>query len=163
VHRLPNPRVPLRSSRRGLRRSAFGSSIGFPNLRQSTDFLSTPARVFFLGEKLPLLHLVFFVSSFSRPCRVSPTLPSPSPAAAPLPPPFTLSGGAPFPLPGGGGGGRRRRSRSRAPRPRAPLPGGCGRASRARCGRARPRPTRSRPPLRSPLPLLSLPCMGGRR
>ena len=28
----------------------------------------------------------FFVSSFSRPCRASPTLPSPSPAAAPLPP-----------------------------------------------------------------------------
>jgi hypothetical protein len=59
VHYLRNPRVPLRSSRRGLRRGAFGSSIGPPNLRQSTDFFSAPARVFFPGEKPPLLHLGF--------------------------------------------------------------------------------------------------------
>jgi hypothetical protein len=37
VHRLRNPRVPLRSSRRGLCRDAFGSSIGPPSLRQSMD------------------------------------------------------------------------------------------------------------------------------
>jgi nitroreductase len=47
VHRLWNPRVPLRSSCRGLHRSAFGLSIGSPNLRQSMDFSSAPARVFF--------------------------------------------------------------------------------------------------------------------
>jgi hypothetical protein len=155
VHRLRNPRVPLRSSRRRLRRSAFGSSIGSPNLRQSTDFFSAPARVFFPGEKPPLLclgFLRFFVfPSVQSISHSSLTFPG---GGAP-PPPFSLPGGAPFPLPGGGGGGRRRRSCSRAPRPRAPLPGGCG--------RARPRPTRSRPPLRSPLPLLSLPWMGGRR
>jgi hypothetical protein len=94
------------------------------------------------------------VSSFSHPCRVSPTLPSYSPAAVPLPPPFPLPGGAPFPLPGGGGGGRRRRLRSHAPRPRAPLPGSGGRAPRAPCGRAHPRPAQPRPPLCSPLPFL---------
>jgi hypothetical protein len=163
VHRLPNPRVPLRSSRRGLRRSAFGSSIGSPNLRQSTDFLSAPARVFFPGEKPPLLHLGFLrffvfpsVQSISH---SSLTFPG---GGAPLPP-FSLPGGAPFPLPGGDGGGRRRRSCSRAPRPRAPLPDGCGRAPRARCGRAHSQPARSRPPLRSPLPLLSLSSMDGRK
>jgi hypothetical protein len=59
VHRLRNPRVPLRSSRRRLRRSVFGSSIGSPNLQQSTDFSSAPARVFFPGEKPPLFHLGF--------------------------------------------------------------------------------------------------------
>jgi hypothetical protein len=51
--------VPMRLSRRGLRRSAFGSSIGSLNLRQSTDLASAPARVFFPGEKPPLLYLGF--------------------------------------------------------------------------------------------------------
>jgi hypothetical protein len=41
----------------------------------------------------------FFVYSFSRPCRASPTLPSPSPAAAPLPPPFPLPATPLFPSP----------------------------------------------------------------
>jgi hypothetical protein len=159
VHRLSNPRVPLSSSRQGLRRSAFGSSIGSPNLRQSTDFLSTPARVFFPGEKPPLLHLGFlrfFVFPSVQSISLSPHLPRqrrPSPLRFP-------PRRRPFSPPGGG---RRRRSRSRAPCPRAPLPSGCGRALRARCGRARPRPARSRPPLRSPLPLLSLTWMRGRR
>jgi hypothetical protein len=161
VHRLPNPRVPLRSSRRGLRRSAFGSSIGSPNLRQSTDFLSAPARVFFPGEKPPLLHLGFLVFSFSRPCRASPTLPSPSPAAVPLPPPFPLPDGAPFPLPDGGGGGRRRRPCSNAPR--APLPGSEGRAPRAPCGRVRPRPARPDLPCAAPSSSPPLSSMDGRK
>jgi hypothetical protein len=103
----------------------------------------------------------FFVSSFSRPCIASPTLPSPSPAAAPLQPPFLHPGGAPFPLPGGG---RRRRSRSRAPRPRAPLPGSGGRAPRDPSDRVRPWPAQPRPPpAQPPLPLFSLPWMGRRR
>jgi hypothetical protein len=63
VHRLRNPRVPLRSYRRGLRRGATGSSIGPPNLRQSTDLSLAPARVFFPGE---LLHSCSSFSSISR-------------------------------------------------------------------------------------------------
>jgi hypothetical protein len=59
MHRLRNLRVPLRLSRRLLHWGAFGSSMGPPNLRQSTDFSSAPARVFFLGEKPPLLYLGF--------------------------------------------------------------------------------------------------------
>jgi hypothetical protein len=79
VHRLPNPRVPLRSSRRGLRRSAFGSSIGPPNLRQSTDLTSAPARVFFPSE---LLHSCSSFSSISRVWRGSTSFPrTPAPAA----------------------------------------------------------------------------------
>jgi hypothetical protein len=90
VHRLPNPRVPLRSSRRGLRRSAFGSSIGSPNLRQSTDLASAPARVFFPGEKPPLLHLGFLrlfvfpsVQSISHSPLTFPDGGGPSPSVSP--------------------------------------------------------------------------------
>jgi hypothetical protein len=78
VHRLPNPRVPLRSSHRGLRRSAFGSSIGLPNLRQSMDLTSAPAKVFFPGE----LHSCSSFSSISRVWRGSTLFPrTPAPAA----------------------------------------------------------------------------------
>jgi hypothetical protein len=45
------------SSRASL--GAFDSSIGSPNLWQLTDFSSTPAKVFFTGEKPPLLCLGF--------------------------------------------------------------------------------------------------------
>jgi hypothetical protein len=80
VHRLPNPRVPLRSSRRGLRQSAFGSSIGPSNLRQSTDLASAPARVFFPGEPPPWIStLVLYF--FSPPC-AAPLSPHRPPARA---------------------------------------------------------------------------------
>jgi hypothetical protein len=69
VHRLRNPRIPLRSSRQGLCRSAFGSSIGPPNLRQSKDSSSAPARVFFPSE---LLHYFSLFSSISRVWGVAP-------------------------------------------------------------------------------------------
>jgi hypothetical protein len=59
MHRLWNLRIPLRSSRRGLHRSAFDSSIEPPNRHQSTVFFSAPARVFFPDEKPPLLSLGF--------------------------------------------------------------------------------------------------------
>jgi hypothetical protein len=49
VHHLWNQRIPLCSSRLGLRRGASGSSTGPPNLRQSKDFSSTSVRVVFLG------------------------------------------------------------------------------------------------------------------
>jgi hypothetical protein len=128
VHRLPNPRVPLRSSRRGFHRSAFGSSIGSPNLRQSTDFASAPARVFFPGEKPPLLHLGFlrfFVFPSVQSLSHSPLT---FPAATPLL--RFPSHGAPFPLPAvaavAGGDSRAPRPRSlpprRGPRPRARVP-----------------------------------------
>ena len=130
MHRLRNPRVPLRSSRRRLRRSAFGSSIGSPNLRQSTDLASTPARVFFPGEKPPLLHLGFlrfFIFSSVQSLSHSPLTfpggggppPSVSPPMAPLSP-----------------SRRRRRWPAAAPVPRARAPSLLG-AAPAR-GRACP-------------------------
>jgi hypothetical protein len=67
VHLLRNPKIPLRLSRRGLHRCASSSSIGPPNLRQSKDFSSAPARVFFPGE---LLHSSSSFSSVSRVWRV---------------------------------------------------------------------------------------------
>jgi hypothetical protein len=75
VHRLPNPRVPLRSSRRGLRRSAFGSSIGPPNLRQSMDLASAPASVFFPSEPPPWISTLVF-HFFSPPCAAPLSLPT---------------------------------------------------------------------------------------
>ena len=127
------------------------------------DFFSAPARVFFPGEKPPLLclgFLRFFVFPSVQSLSHSPLT---FPGGGAPPPSVSPPRRRPF-LPAR----RRRRWPAVAPafpcsRARAPLPGGCGRAPRARCGRARPRPARSRPPLRSPLPLLSLPWMGGRR
>jgi hypothetical protein len=58
VHRLRNPRVPLRSSRRGLRRDAFGSSIG-PSAPAIDGFLLGSGECIFSCEKPPLLHLGF--------------------------------------------------------------------------------------------------------
>jgi hypothetical protein len=86
VHRLRNPRIPLRSSRRRLRRSVFGSSIGSPNLRQSTDFSSVPASVFFPGEPPPwisTLVLHFFFPSCAAP--LSPHQPPAARRPAPSP------------------------------------------------------------------------------
>jgi hypothetical protein len=135
------------------------SSIGSPNLRESTDFLSAPARVFFPGEKPPLLclgFLRFFVfpsvqglphSLLNFPGGGTPP-PSVSPPVAPL-----------FPHPSGGGSGRRCQPRSRAPRPRAP--------PRRRWPRPvwpRPRPASpTRPPLRSPSFSPPLSSMDGRK
>jgi hypothetical protein len=95
VHRLQNPRVPLRLSRRGLRRSAFDLSIGPPNLCQSTVFSSAPASVFFPGEKPPLLHLefhrLFLFLSMSRLPLPSLLFPSDgAPSLRPPPPPQPL-------------------------------------------------------------------------
>jgi hypothetical protein len=120
VHRLLNPRVPLRSSRRGLRRSAFGLSIGPPNLRQSTDLASAPGRVFFPGEPPPwILTLVLYF--FSPPCAALslptgplrvPALPLPRGAAA-----ATGRGGELL-----GHGSPRRRRRRRSPCAHVPAP-----------------------------------------
>jgi hypothetical protein len=85
-HRLRNPRVPLRSSHRGLCWGMSGLSIGPLNLSQSMDFSSAPVRVFFLGEKPPLLHLRF-LSFFVFP----------SMQGLPVPPLTLLGGGAPSP------------------------------------------------------------------
>jgi hypothetical protein len=73
VHRLRNPRIPLHSSCQGLRRSAFCSSIGPPNLRQSKDSSLAPARVFFPSE---LLHYFSSFSSISRVWGVAPRPPA---------------------------------------------------------------------------------------
>jgi hypothetical protein len=79
VHRLPNLRVPLCSSRRRLCRSVFGSSIGPPNLRQLTDLTSASARVFFPGE---LLHSCSSFSSIFSVWRGTTSFPrTPAPAA----------------------------------------------------------------------------------
>jgi hypothetical protein len=75
MHCLPNPRVPLRSSHRGLRCSAFGSSIGPPNLRQSKDLASAPASVFFPGEPPPWISTLVLLF-FSPPCATSLSLPT---------------------------------------------------------------------------------------
>jgi hypothetical protein len=86
VHRLRNPRVPLRSSHRGLRRSASGSSIGPLNLRQSMISSTAPARVFFPGEFLychPWWILLFF--SFSTPQQPISLSLTPGTSARPLP------------------------------------------------------------------------------
>jgi hypothetical protein len=165
MHRLRNPRVPLRSSRRGLRCSAFGSSIGPPNLWQSTDLASAPARVFFPGEKPPLLHLEFFrffvfpsVQSISHSPLTFPDGGAPSssvspPRRRPFSPPRrwrrwpTAALALPRPTPA------RTPPRERWPRPSRPV---------------RPRPPPAGPTSSSsaqppPLPLLSLPWMRGRR
>jgi hypothetical protein len=78
VRRRRNPMVPLLSSRWGLCLSASDSSIGTPNLHQSTDFSSVSVRVFFPGEQPLLLSLC---SSFSSP----PLSPSFSPLPLSLP------------------------------------------------------------------------------
>jgi hypothetical protein len=156
VHRLPNPRVPLRSSHRGLRRSAFGSSIGSPNLRESTDFLLAPARVFFPGEKPPLLCLGFLrffvfpsVQGLPHSLLTFPGGGAPPPLF-PLPwRPYSPSLVAAAAVAGGA-------NRTPAPHARAPLPGGGG--------HAHGRPVRPDLPCAAPsFPLLSLPWMGGRR
>jgi hypothetical protein len=164
VHRLPNPRVPLCSSRRGLCRSTFGSSIGSPNLWQSTDFSSAPARVFFPGEKPLLLCLGFlrffvFPSMQGLPHSLLTFLgggtppPSVSPPMAPL-----------FPLPGGDGGGRRWPAVPTAlPRPTSARPSPAAVAAPCVAAPAAGQPDPTSPVQPPPLPLHSLPWMGGRR
>jgi hypothetical protein len=82
-----NPRVPLRSSRRGLRLGASGSMIEPPNLRQSTNFSSAPTRVLFPGELLHSCSVFSFIShgrvapSPWQPWRVAPN-PAPWPTLA---------------------------------------------------------------------------------
>jgi hypothetical protein len=91
MHRLRKPRVPLRSSRRGLHLGMFGSWIGPPKLHQSTVSSSTSARVFFPGEKPPLLHL-WFLRFFVFPSVQGFTLPPlTSPSGGGPPPCFPLS------------------------------------------------------------------------
>jgi hypothetical protein len=142
VHRLQNPRVALRSSRRGLCLDMSCSSIRPPNLRQSTISSSAPAKLYFPVRNLHCCTYGFFVSPFSRRCKASLSLPSLPPAAAPL--------RAPFPPPA-----------------RAPLPPGITAAARGlarRCATVAAWP--ARPPCEALLPfplLLSLPWIGGRR
>jgi hypothetical protein len=73
VHRPRNPRVLLRSPRRGLHCSASDLSIGPSNLCQSIISTSALAKVFFPGEKPPLLYLGFLCF----PVRAGPSSPSP--------------------------------------------------------------------------------------
>jgi hypothetical protein len=126
VHHLWNLWAPLYLSRRGLRLGAFGSSIGPPNLRQSTIFSSAPAKVTF-----PVILFNCFQpsSSFSFPMEV-PSLDSRSPSP--------LGPAAPCPCPCGGWHARPRLGRHACPVavPRAAWP--------------------SSPPLRAPLPLSSM-------
>ena len=143
MHRLPNPRVPLRSSRRRLRRSAFGSSIGSPNLRQSTDFSSAPARVFFPGEKPPLLHLGFlrfFVFPSVQSLSHSPLT---FPGGGAPPPSISPPQRRPFLPPR-----RRRRWPAVAPASRAPAP---ARTLPRRLWPRPARPVRPRPPPAGPV------------
>jgi hypothetical protein len=151
VHRLPNLRVSLCSYRRGLRRDAFGSSVGPTNLRHSTDFSSAPARVFFPGEKPPLLclgFLRFFVFPFAQGLPHSLlTLPG---GGAP-PPPFPLPWRPYSPSPAVAGGA----NRAPAPHARAPIPGGGG--------RARGRPARPDLPCTAPSSSPPLSSMDGRK
>jgi hypothetical protein len=85
---MQNPRVPLHSSHRRLRRSVSSSSIGPTNLCQSTVFSSAPARVFFSNGQPPLLF-IFLSLCFHRVTAASP-LSSASPiqdCSCHLPPP----------------------------------------------------------------------------
>jgi hypothetical protein len=105
-------------------RGVFGLSIGPQNLRQSMDFSSAPARVFFTGEKPPLLYQEF-VRVLRFPIRAgppshSPHLPPrrrpsplrfPSPAWSPHLPAATAAWSRP---PAHGPGGARPRGGGRA-------------------------------------------------
>jgi hypothetical protein len=116
-----------------------------PNLRQSTDFSSAPARVFFPDEKPPLLYLGF-LRVLHFPVRAG--LPSLSPHHPRRRRPFPLRGG---------GGGQRPATTAVIPRP-SPATVATPRA---------PAPTPSRPDPTSPAqpPFLSSPLssMDGRK
>jgi hypothetical protein len=60
MRRWQNPRVPMRSYRRGLRLGAFDSWFGPPVRHQSTNFFLPPAKIFFFGEETLFLHFFFF-------------------------------------------------------------------------------------------------------
>jgi hypothetical protein len=81
VNRLWNPRIPLHLSRQGLRLGASNSSIRHPNLHQSMISSSALARVFFPGEKHPLLHLGFHCFSFFPSVQEAPLLSFPLPGS----------------------------------------------------------------------------------
>jgi hypothetical protein len=84
VHRRRNPRVPLRSSRQGLRLGASDSSIGPLNLHQSMVSSSAPVKVTFPVSPLDYVQPS---SSFSSPWRFLLALqPYPGPDGVPLPP-----------------------------------------------------------------------------
>jgi hypothetical protein len=162
VYHLRNPRVPLRSSRRGLRRSAFGSSIGSSNLQQSTDFLSAPARVFFPGEKPPLLCLGFLRFFVFPSTQGLPHSPLTFPGGGTLPPYVSPPRRRPFPPP------RRRRPPAAPAFPcshaRAPLSGAVAAPLVSRAAALAPgQPDPTSPAQPPPLPLLSLPWMGEKR
>jgi hypothetical protein len=137
VRRRQNPRVPLCSSCRELRPSAFDSSIRPTFCPQSANLCLTLANCVFSNEPPPLLN-IGFLRFFVFPFVHGPFLPSLSPlAAAPLPLRSPPPGGAPFPP-----------RRSRAPRAMPVQP----------ARPARPSPMRATP--FSPLPL---PGLRGRR
>jgi hypothetical protein len=144
MHRLRNLRIPLQSSSRGLRLGAFGSSIGPLNLHQSTVSFSAPGRVFFPGEKPPLLYLEFllffvFLSVHGLPLPSLTFLGGGGPPPG-LPPPGALS---PSPTAAAVADGSDRAPRG-PPRRRRPCPA---------CP-MQPRPaSQARPPLRNLLPL----------
>jgi hypothetical protein len=143
VHRLRNLRVPMRSSRRGLRLVVSDLLIRPPNLCQSTISSSAPARVFFPSEKPPLLYLGF--PHF--PVRAGPLLtfpdgdaPSPCiPWRGPLPSQAVAGATVPAPL------------------------AAASLRTRATCGRARGGPPRPSPCVAPFLLLLSRPWIGGIR
>jgi hypothetical protein len=147
VLRVPNPRVPLRSSRRGLHCSAFGSSIEPPNLRQSMDLTSAPASVFFPSESPPWISTLV-LHFFSPPYATSLSFPTSPRRRDPHPCARAPARGA---APAAGRGGRRLGRRSPQRRRRNPLQAWPG-ALRAWPDGAAPVPRR-RPS--SSLPLLS--------
>jgi hypothetical protein len=77
MNRRWNTRVPLHSSRLGLRPGAFYSSIRPTVHPQSTILCSAPARVVFSSEPPPLLYLGF-LRVLHFPVRAGPASPSSS-------------------------------------------------------------------------------------
>jgi hypothetical protein len=145
VHCLWNPRLLLRSPHREIRLGVSDSSIGPPNLRQSTGSSPAPARVFFPSDKTPLLHLGFHRLFLFSSVQSSLSHPSPPLAAPPHPrcPPCVA-------LPRGGG--RAPCAGARVPSPVVAL-GALGRAAQPPPhARAIPSPS----PSPSPSPLSSM-------
>jgi hypothetical protein len=147
VREQPNPRVPLRSSRRELRPGAFDSSIQLTVHPQSMNLCSAPAKFVFSGETSQLLHLGFLRFSVFSSVQGPLSLPSLRLAAAPLPLHFPPPDGAPSPSMAGGDD-----PSARAPLRPAPWP--CPVAmprARAAAGRLAPCST---PLLSSPPPMV---------
>jgi hypothetical protein len=116
-----------------------------PNLRQSTDFSSAPARVFFPGEKPSLLCLGFL----RFPVRAGPPhslLTFPGGGAPPHPFPLPWHPYPPSPATAAVAGGA---NRAPAPHARAPIPAAVVVPYVAALAAGQPDPTR--PPMRNPL------------